>query len=156
MYKLSAVFLSLFFLQSCYSLPKFPGFSESLSNLSEAITPEVYKRSTIQGSVIRKEKFDLIKVGMTKKEITSIIGSPSINDPFHSNQWNYFHHSKLSDNSILNFRITLLFDNQKLQRIVTKNIENISKVEEYNLDLELLSERKETLDNKKNLWYKFW
>jgi len=156
MYKYSSVFLSLFFLQSCYYLPETPNFSKTLSNISEAIAPIVHKNSVNQGSVIRQEKLDLINIGMTKKEIVSIIGSPSINDPFHSNQWDYIHHSKLTDNSILNFRVTLFFNNQKLEKIDTKKFENISKVEKYNLDLKSISKREEDIENKKSQWYKFW
>jgi len=140
------------------SMPEIPDVSKSLSDFSNYIAPSTHKNEINQGSIIRKEKFDLIKNGMTKNEVKSIIGSPSIIDIFHSNQWEYVHHSFLNNDQILSFRVTLFFTGEVLEKIEATKIENISKVEEYNfskIDYKKVNKDSD-LKEDEDAWYKFW
>ena len=49
-----------------------------------------YSPEIIEGRSLNTEKVNLLKVGMTKKEVAEILGSNSINDPFLSkDRWDY-------------------------------------------------------------------
>ena len=49
-----------------------------------------YSPEIIEGRSLDIEKINLLKEGMTKKEVAEILGSNTINDPFLSNdRWDY-------------------------------------------------------------------
>ena len=49
-----------------------------------------YSPEIIEGRSLSTEKINLLKEGMTKKEVAEILGSNTINDPFLSNdRWDY-------------------------------------------------------------------
>ena len=49
-----------------------------------------YSPEIIEGRSLSTEKVNLLKEGMTKKEVAEILGSNTINDPFLSNdRWDY-------------------------------------------------------------------
>lgn len=50
----------------------------------------VYKQDIQQGNEITQEMVSQLNTGMTKREVTRILGSPLINDPFHNNRWDYY------------------------------------------------------------------
>ena len=49
----------------------------------------VYKVPIYQGNLLEKEKVDQLKPGMSKRQVALLIGSPSVNDPFHQERWDY-------------------------------------------------------------------
>ena len=140
-------------LNSCSMIKTLPDISNSLSGFSEMIIPS-YKEDLNQGSVIRVDKFSLIKPGMTSNEVIGLIGSPSIVDGFHSNQWEYIHYSILKDKTKIFFRITLLFENDKLAEIKKENFDNVAIVEKNNPDFSSI--RKEEVSPKAKSWFNFW
>jgi len=151
--------VSFLSLSSCTLIPdsiKLPDFSESISQFSETIAPYIYKTDLKQGSVIRVDKFDLLKTGMTQEEVLKTIGSPSINDKFHKNQWEYIHHSFLKNDEILSLRITLYFEKEILSRIDLKNAEDLSRIEKNNINFENISPEDNQDEPPKDDWYKFW
>jgi len=144
------------FLNACSYLPEIPDISSSISSFSEILTPAIYKKDIKQGSVIRKDKFNLLKLGMNQQEIIEIIGSPSIADPFHNQEWEYIHFSTLSNDEIMNYRLTLIFDKGLLAKINIINKENISIVEDYNIDLSTIKKTDTKRDDNIKPWYSFW
>ena len=49
-----------------------------------------YSPEIIEGRLLSPEKINLLKEGMTKKEVADILGSNTINDPFLSkDRWDY-------------------------------------------------------------------
>jgi len=78
---------------------------------------EVYKPTIIQGSVLEIEAVEKLQPGMTKTTVMNLIGSPSINDPFHQYQWDYIHHSIINGEQVINYRLRLIFDGDTLAEI---------------------------------------
>ncbi|CAC9614714.1 Outer membrane beta-barrel assembly protein BamE [uncultured Gammaproteobacteria bacterium] len=103
-------FLSLF-INAC-TVPTY------LSN----IIPTPYKADVQQGSVLNRFDINQLKIGMSKHQVRDIIGYPSIIDPFHNNQWDYINHSSLGSGEIINYRLTLTFEQEKLININTNGI----------------------------------
>lgn len=49
----------------------------------------LYKQPIYQGNLLEKANVDQLQAGMTKQQVTLLLGSPSIEDPFHHNRWDY-------------------------------------------------------------------
>ena len=78
---------------------------------------DLYKPSIMQGSVLDIEAVEKLQLGMTKNTVINLIGSPSINDPFHQYQWDYIHHSILNGEQVIHYRLRLVFDGDILAEI---------------------------------------
>ena len=52
----------------------------------------VYRSNISQGNLIKQEDLDQAKVGMTKHQIRFLLGTPMIDDPFHSARWDYVYY----------------------------------------------------------------
>ena len=96
---------------------KFPAFS--LPSWLDFSMPsiDVYKPSIMQGSVLEIEAVEKLQLGMSKSAVMNLIGSPSINDPFHQYQWDYIHHSILDGEQVIQYRLRLVFDGDVLAEI---------------------------------------
>ncbi len=51
----------------------------------------LYRAEIQQGNVINAEMLDNLKLGMTKRQVVFLLGTPLINDPFHAQRWDYFY-----------------------------------------------------------------
>ena len=156
--KKSLLIVSILFLASCKSdqyIPDLPNFSGAISNLSEVLSPEIYKKDINQGSVLRMNKFKEIKLGMNQEEVANLIGTPSINDVFHKDQWDYIHHSILKDDKVLSSRVTLIFDKGKLVDILKTNDSELLLIEEKNINLDSFNNPDNEIKNPSD-WFKFW
>ncbi|HCK61595.1 MAG TPA: hypothetical protein DHV82_00025, partial [Gammaproteobacteria bacterium] len=124
MNKLTLIVFSLPFLSACSpSMPELPDLP-SLPSMSDII-PTPYKADIYQGSVLERFKINQLKVGMSKAQVQDLIGSPSVIDPFHNNQWDYINYSTPGTGSIVHYRLTLAFDNATLTKINTTGIDSL-------------------------------
>lgn len=83
----------------------------------ESWLPDAHRPDYTQGNVIKREDLDKIQTGMNKSEITSILGTPMITDPFHAQRWDYIYRFLPGRGDILESRVTLFFENDVLIRI---------------------------------------
>ncbi|MCA1714564.1 MAG: outer membrane protein assembly factor BamE [Gammaproteobacteria bacterium] len=49
----------------------------------------LYKQPIYQGNLIEKSAADQLQAGMSKQQVLTLLGSPSIADPFHHERWDY-------------------------------------------------------------------
>ncbi len=49
----------------------------------------IYKQNVQQGNVLEEEQVEQLRTGMTRQQVTSLLGSPSVKSPFHSDRWDY-------------------------------------------------------------------
>jgi len=78
---------------------------------------DIYKPSIMQGSVLEIEAVEKLQLGMSKTNVMNLIGSPSINDPFHQYQWDYIHYSIINGEQVIHYRLRLIFDGDTLAEI---------------------------------------
>ena len=97
--------------------PKFPKFSMPSWLDFSMPSIDIYKPSIMQGSVLEIEVVEKLQIGMSKSTVMNLIGSPSINDPFHQYQWDYIHHALLNGEQEINNRLRLVFDGDTLAEI---------------------------------------
>jgi len=86
---------------------------------------ELYKPTITEGSDLDIESVKKIKIGMTKDTVINLIGTPSINDPFHQDQWDYIHHSSIGGERIAHYRLTLIFSGNFLAEIDSSGLDEL-------------------------------
>ena len=121
MKRLTLIVLALTILSSCSNSllksPKTPKFTMPSWLDFSMPSIDVYKPSIMQGSVLDIEAVEKLQLGMSKSAVMNLIGSPSINDPFHQYQWDYIHHSILDGEQVIQYRLRLVFDGDVLAEI---------------------------------------
>ena len=106
--------------------PKLPKFS--MPSWFDFSIPSIdtYKPSIIQGSVLEIQAVEKLQIGMSKSVVMSLIGSPSIIDPFHQYQWDYIHHSTINGEQVKHYRLRLIFDENVLAEIDKSELGGLS------------------------------
>ena len=74
----------------------------------------IYRVSITQGTVFKQEDINKLELGMTKDQVTYVIGQPSFENFFEKNVWNYFFQIKTGDTIELERRLKLVFDEENL------------------------------------------
>ena len=137
MKRLTLIALIFPFLTGCASslppLPELP--SISMPSWPSFLTPswpsfDLHKPSINQGSVLEIEAIKQLKLGMNKEAVMDLIGSPSINDPFHYDQWDYINHSIIDGEELLHYRLKLTFEGSLLSTIDTSELGGLIKSEQ--------------------------
>ena len=59
----------------------------------------LYKQPIYQGNLLEKANVDQLQAGMSKQQVTLLLGSPSIADPFHHDRWDYTASQRVGTNA---------------------------------------------------------
>jgi outer membrane protein assembly factor BamE len=51
------------------------------------ITP--YRFEIVQGNVVTKEQLERVRIGMPRRQVRELLGSPLVTDLFHADRWDY-------------------------------------------------------------------
>lgn len=51
--------------------------------------PLIYKPTILQGNIVTQEQVNKLKPGMSRRQVRFILGTPTLEDSFHTNQWDY-------------------------------------------------------------------
>lgn len=86
-----------------------------------------YKMDIRQGNYLTPEMRDKLKVGMTKQQVRYVLGTPMIDDVFHSNRWDYVYRLEHQGALVEEQQLTLYFEGDKLARIVEGKSDHTSK-----------------------------
>ena len=78
--------------------------------------PGVYRIAVQQGNIIDQKKVDQLKVGMSKRQVQYVMGTPLLNDAFHENRWDYIYQIRLGDKTLRERRFTIFFTDDQLVR----------------------------------------
>ncbi len=77
----------------------------------------LYKVPIQQGNILKKEDIASLQVGMTKRQVALILGTPAIADPFHQDRWDYVNTSKIKGKFQPVKKLTIYFDHDVVTRI---------------------------------------
>lgn len=79
----------------------------------------VYQANLSQGNLLKQEDLDQVEVGMTRRQVRFLLGTPMIDDPFHEERWDYVYYLKIGrDDAIFKRWISIYFDVEKVSEIV--------------------------------------
>jgi len=91
----------------------------------------LYKMDIHQGNVLDQEQIDKLQLGMDKNRVISILGSPQLTDPFHSQRWDYYSMSNLDNqNKKTVSLLTLHFEDNKVVEILVEEPDDVPEKEE--------------------------
>lgn len=88
--------------------------------LSLTLTACAYKPDIQQGNMVTQDKLAQLKIGMDKRQVLFIMGSPMLTDPFHQNRWDYYYSLTPGRDDPIHYGATLYFDSERLSRIETR------------------------------------
>ncbi len=76
-----------------------------------------YKMEVRQGNYVTPEMSKKVKVGMSRQQVSSILGSPLVSDVFHANRWDYIYRLEEKSKLVEQQRLTLFFNGDFVARI---------------------------------------
>ncbi|QBG95540.1 outer membrane protein assembly factor BamE [Xanthomonas oryzae] len=85
--------------------------------LSTAGCGIIYKQPIYQGNLIKQTAVEQLQVGQSKQQVSALLGTPSIPDPFHAQRWDYTSTQRvdrLAHTEVKNF--TVVFENEQVVR----------------------------------------
>lgn len=71
----------------------------------------IYKQNVQQGNAHEQEDLDQLELGMTKKQVAYLLGTPAIRDPFHQDRWDYISTLSRRGGDPVSRLVTLKFEN---------------------------------------------
>ena len=77
----------------------------------------LYKQPIYQGNLVEKTNVDQLQVGMDKRQVMTLLGSPSVADPFHHSRWDYMASARRGHGKTIVKNLTLYFDGDSLTKM---------------------------------------
>jgi outer membrane protein assembly factor BamE len=76
----------------------------------------VYKIDINQGNYITQDMVEKLKVGQTKQQVRTVLGTPLLSDPFHADRWDYVYQFQRNRKVVESRQFTVYFASDKLAR----------------------------------------
>lgn len=74
----------------------------------------IYKQNVQQGNALEQEDLDEVQLGMSKKQVAYLLGTPAVADPFHRDRWDYISMLSRRGGEPARRLVTLRFENDAL------------------------------------------
>ncbi len=88
-----------------------------LAGCSPALVPSFYKVDIRQGNYIDQEMLNRVRIGMSKRQVQYVLGTPLIIDPFHQQRWDYVYSFQKAGEELESRHVSLFFSGDMLNRI---------------------------------------
>jgi outer membrane protein assembly factor BamE len=106
----------------------------------------VYKMNIQQGNYLVAESVSQLKEGMTRSQVRFLLGTPMVPDAFDDSRWDYYYFfSSRQYKKPLKRRLTVYFQDERVQRYDNQGVPTQTDLEQLDRDL-----RKAIADSKKN------
>ena len=76
----------------------------------------VYKLDINQGNYVTQDQVERLKVGLTRQQVKSALGTPLVADAFHANRWDYTYEFRRQGKTLEHRQFTVYFVDDKLAR----------------------------------------
>ncbi|MGK0248472.1 MAG: outer membrane protein assembly factor BamE [Oleispira sp.] len=107
--------------------------------ISACSIPKVYKLTVQQGNIVTQDMIDELKVGMTKRQVAYVMGTPLIRSPYQQERWDYLYTLERRDKVVKNYQVTLFFKDELYTRLEGE----VPQEEEPESEQEVLEDKKE-------------
>jgi outer membrane protein assembly factor BamE len=74
----------------------------------------IYKQNVQQGNAHEQDDLDEVELGMSKKQVAYLLGTPAVHDPFHQDRWDYISMLSRRGGKPVRRLVTLTFENDLL------------------------------------------
>jgi len=78
----------------------------------------IYKQNIQQGNALEQDDIDELYVGMNKRQVLFVLGTPSIQDPFQQHRWDYVQTFSRRGGDPVQRTVTLKFEDDLLTEII--------------------------------------
>lgn len=89
----------------------------TLTALSGCQRLAVYKQAIEQGNVIEQSDIDKLEVGMTRKQVRYVMGTPLALDTFDQNRWDYYYSIRNAAGTTREAKVTIWFNGDLVTKI---------------------------------------
>lgn len=79
--------------------------------------PFVYRMTVQQGNILTEEMVDALKLGMTRRQVVFVLGTPLLTDFFHADRWDYVYTIQRAHQPMEQRVLTLHFQDDALVRM---------------------------------------
>ena len=76
----------------------------------------VYKLDINQGNYVTQDQVDRLKVGLTRQQVKSALGTPLVTDAFHANRWDYAYEFQRQGKTLEHRQFTVYFVDDRVAR----------------------------------------
>ena len=74
----------------------------------------IYKQNVQQGNAHEQDDLDQVELGMSKKQVAYLLGTPAVHDPFHQDRWDYISLFSRRGSEPVRRLVTLTFEDDLL------------------------------------------
>jgi outer membrane protein assembly factor BamE len=85
--------------------------------ISACSIPKVYKLTVQQGNIVTQDMIEELKVGMTKRQVAYVMGTPLIRSPYQQERWDYLYTLERRDKVVKSYQVTLFFKDELYTRL---------------------------------------
>jgi outer membrane protein assembly factor BamE len=106
------------YLRSRWSHAAVPALTVGLCLLLSGCSffPGVYRLDIPQGNLITQQMVDQLRPGLSKRQVTFILGTPLLRDTFDQDRWDYIYGFQPGGGTRSQERLTVYFENDQLVR----------------------------------------
>ena len=79
--------------------------------------PGVYRIDVQQGNVVTRSMVDQLEIGMEKRKVRFIMGTPLLVDSFNPDRWDYLYVLRPGSGPVVTHRVSVFFVDDRLDRI---------------------------------------
>ena len=73
-----------------------------------------YKVPILQGNIFEEKDIEKLTEGLTREQVKFIFGTALIQDPFHSDRWDYYYSVTVGDEKINENKLSIFFNEKDL------------------------------------------
>lgn len=78
----------------------------------------IYKQNIQQGNALEQDDLDELYIGMNQRQVLFVLGTPSVQDPFQQDRWDYVQTFSRRGNEMVQRTVTLRFEDGMLEEII--------------------------------------
>jgi outer membrane protein assembly factor BamE len=113
----------------------------------------VYKMNIQQGNYLVPESVSQLKEGMTRSQVRFLLGTPMVPDAFDESRWDYYYFfSSRKIDEPLKRRLTVYFQDEKVQRIENLGVPTQADLDQVEADLRKAIAEADKARKKPSLW----
>ncbi len=81
-----------------------------------AVSGCLYRQPIYQGNLLESKNVEQLQAGMSKRQVLTLLGSPSVSDPFQHSRWDYISTQKRGHRKPEIKRFTVFFDGEAVSK----------------------------------------
>ncbi len=82
----------------------------------------VYRIDVQQGNLLEQDEIEGVKVGMTRNQVRFLLGTPVVQDTFHSDRWDYIYFFKQGRSRKADRRWLIVYFDDDLVREIQRDV----------------------------------